>query len=153
MYAFGKKRQKQKNKYGVERLTAHGLRGGLAGRTLGAAYPGCTGPHQGGARGGAGLVTRTGHQHRTLLRSPQKMGSGLDTRSKGRGNRVKRSENQQPGEGGFSAEQTSIQVPAGYAVLGPYRPRPACQAHMGSSSGGGQWGGGGVEVGQIMCCC
>lgn len=52
-------------------------------------------------------------------------------------------------EGSFSVEQTSVQVTAGYAV---HRPLPTT-ARLLVGCGGGQWGGGGVEFGQIICCC
>lgn len=79
MDAIGEKnKNNKKNKYGVERLTTQSPWRSRE-RTPCAAPPGCAGPHQGGACGGASLATCAGHQHQTLLCSPQKMGCGFGT--------------------------------------------------------------------------
>lgn len=44
MDAFGEKKNKTKNKYGVERLTTHSLRGGPGDDTV-HCPPGCAGLH------------------------------------------------------------------------------------------------------------
>lgn len=139
--------EKLKNKYGSERLTTRSLRGGL-GEGAVCHPPGtCQDTPGGSTRPGQPLhlrrppslcATSTGLSF-TLLKTWV-----VDLVSKegeeGKTKRI-RDQDQWPGKGGFSAEQTSVWVVLATLGGSPYLPRPACQAGAGSASRGGQWGG------------
>lgn len=119
MDAFG-----EKNKYRVERLL-HAVPVEVYGEDVVCRPPGT---HGAGAPREVNLMTCAGHLSVSPAQcSPPKMGVDLVLKGRKGGKKLKdKAGDQQPADGSFSAQQTSVWVTAGYAVCWPLPTTAAC---------------------------